>query len=181
MEDNKKIWIELFFTQRQRLLKAKNRFLEIERNEQYEGKSNRQDPLTNSVCELFPLKHLKPTKIIETALAAIDEYIMCLETFSEKEWKAFILGIGCQQIPFHYWGENHLNEYRQEILKTKRFYLELEENTRKDAAYKYKKENPFEFKDLKGIVTSEYLNASEILSVTEALVSSAIMILAKDG
>jgi hypothetical protein len=55
LEDNKTIWIKLFVTQRQRLLEARDRFLDIERNEQNNGELNKRDPLTNPVGELFPL------------------------------------------------------------------------------------------------------------------------------
>lgn len=135
----------------------------------------RESPFYDSMQGMIPLETLSPVYILETAINTIDEYLEAIDNFNEDQFSAFLLGLGLNWLPLHYWGMKELDNYLAKIDKALAFYKELEAEVSAEDLWRHKKQGFFE--PLATIIPPETYKPSEALRMIRELVAGMIRVL----
>jgi hypothetical protein len=138
-------------------------------------KIKRESPFHDTLRGTVGMGTFLPEDILETALQTMDEYLEAIDTFSDDQYAAFLLGVGLNWIPLRYWGLEELHKYRAEIQKASAFYEELLEKMSEDEHWKVVRSVQWA---LPGLIPEGKLLPTELLDRARDLVESMIAVLA---
>jgi hypothetical protein len=124
----------------------------------------------------YPGSTTYPSRQAEIAMKTIDEYIEAIESFTEDQFAAFIMGLGINWIPIQYWGMENLSNYYYKIQQDIAYYEKLESELPKDQHWKIKELNPLNAYSLTVSMSEE---PTKILHQISDLVKSMLSILSE--
>ena len=100
-------------------------------------------PETNGLLE----GHSKvPSSELKIAIKTFEEYLSAIETMSDTEFTAFLMGMGFNGIDFPYWGRELLINWIERMKKKKKFYVDLQKKVSK--AEKWRLEIPHPLRNI---------------------------------
>jgi len=159
--------------QRSKCEKSLSFYSEIERKTPVadQWKYSKENPFYDDLNGLIAKEIISPVIILETIIQTLDEYLLAVSRFSDREWAAFLLGLGLNWLPVEYWGIAQLTEYQGKIQKSASFYSDLTAKIPREDQWKFTKEGVF---DLPDIIPPDALSPREVLQIANDINSSML-------
>lgn len=129
-----------------------------------------------NLSELLPNEtDMTPSKILLLVLEAIEEYLRVLDSFTEDQFAAFVLGMGLWWIPLPFWGLQASRDQKAKVAKAMKEWQGMEE-VFKDSE-KGHLEKPLLFSPVVDLVPPQKAMPTKILSIYAELLNAQIAVL----
>ena len=114
--------MEMLCQQRENLVNGLSLNLAIEDRMPEDKRWQAEKPscLFNTLGGTLKRERRLPSEMLDIGIQTVDEYLRALEGFSDREFTAFMLGLGLSGMRIPYWGLKQLNRYLQMLSAAQR-------------------------------------------------------------
>ena len=113
--DSKYRLMDMLCQQREKLVDSLRLNLAVEDRMPEDERWQAEKPscLLNTLGGTLKRERRLPSEMLDIGIQTVDEYLRALEGFSDREFAAFMLGLGLSGMRIPYWGLKQLNRYLQ--------------------------------------------------------------------